>query len=414
MKKGRENTATEVYVARQPIFDKNMKLYGYELLYRKTANNFYEGTDAGEATATVIHNSFLVIGFHDLIDDTKGFINFPEELLDDEQIPYLLPKDKVIIEILETVDPNESILKACKNLKEKGYTLALDDFVFAREDYGPLIDLADIIKIEFSATDQAEQRKFLNRYKNKKIFLAERIETREEYQQAIQMGYDLFQGYFFSKPLMVKSKDLGHLDINLIQVLKELHQEEPDFSQIAMIIEKDLGLSYKLLKLANSILFGGNFPIKSLGQAVVRLGVDEMIRWISVMLIKGIQSIENAELVKTSLIRGKILSLLSKEIKIGGDFSESDCFMTGILSSIDVILNDDMDKILGSLPLSDGIKKTLLGKDTELREYLDAVIAYERFELDSEEAGFLAQRISLSRYMDLYAEAITWLQSTND
>lgn len=403
----------EVYVARQPIFDKNMNVYGYELLYRKTSNNFYEGTDANEATATVIHNSFLVIGFQELIDGTKGFINFPENLLY-EEVAFLLPSDKVIIEILETVEPSESIIAACKNLKAKGYTLALDDFIFHRDGYDPLIELADIIKIEFTHTAKDDQLEFLKKYKKEKIMLAEKIETREEYQEAIQMGYSLFQGYFFSKPLMVKSKELGHLDINLIQVLKELHREEPNFNMIASIIERDLGLSYKLLKLANSIYYGGKFPIKSLGQAVVRLGTKEMLRWVSVMLLKGLQNMENAELVKSSLIRGKILSMLASEIKIGPVYHESDCFLAGILSSIDIILNEDMDKIVNSLPLTEEVKNTLLGQDTELKEYLDAVIAYEMFNLESKEAGFLSDKISQQRYMELYMEAITWLQSTND
>ena len=165
----------DIYVARQPIFSRNMSLFGYELLYRKSTNNYYEGEDPNVATADLVHNAFLVMSIHSLTDGTKGFINFTQDLLENE-VPAILPKDQIVVEILENVTANEAVISACKNLKAAGYTLALDDFIFNRQDldYTPLIELADIVKIEFPTTDKQEQRKLLSRYKDQKTFLAEK------------------------------------------------------------------------------------------------------------------------------------------------------------------------------------------------------------------------------------------------
>lgn len=403
----------DIYVARQPVFNRKMGLFGYELLYRRSERNYFEGGDPSGATKELVYNTFLVLGLNKLTDGTVGFINFTQELLESE-VARILPKDQVVIEILENVQATDKVVAACKTLKEQGYTIALDDFVFNRtdQDYTPLVELADIIKIEFPTSDKEDQRELLRRYKNKVTFLAEKVETREEYKEAVKMGYDLFQGYFFSKPIMMKSKEIGTQNVHLIHIMEELYTEEPDFSIIADTIQKDLGLSYKLLKMANSIYFGGRYTIKSLTQAVVRLGIVEMKQWISIMLLRDYENLENAELVKMCLLRGKILGLISLEL--GQKQSETEFFLTGILSSIDVIVGEKMEKILNSLPLSEEVKRALLGKPEYLRECLDCVLAYERFEFDEAKEGLSKINITLDRYMDIYVEGLTWLRTTNE
>jgi EAL and modified HD-GYP domain-containing signal transduction protein len=402
----------DIYVARQPIFNKHMRLYGYELLYRRSSNNFYEGVDHNTATADLVHNAFLVMGFQKLTDGTKGFINFTQDLLESE-IPRILPKDGVVIEILEHVSADEAVVSACRKLKSDGYTLALDDFIFDRQDhdYTPLIELADIIKIEFPLTDKHKQRVLLDQYRGKKLFLAERVETREEFMEAIQMGYDLFQGYFFCKPLMMKSREIGSLNVHLLRIMEELEKENPDFFLIAETIQRDLGLSFKLLKMANSIYFGGRQTIKCLRSAVLRLGILEMKRWISIMLLREFENPENSELIKLCLLRGKLLSLIA--IETSETDNATDFFLAGILSSIDVILTEDMEKILYSLPLSDNVKDALLGRNNTIRHCLDCVLKYERFEFVETSEALAAMNISLERFMDLYWEALSWLKTTN-
>jgi len=397
----------DIYIARQPIFNKNMSIFGYELLHRGNSANSYDNEDHNGATAELVRNSFLVLDFDNLTDGTRGFINFTQDLLEAE-IPHILPKEKVVVEVLETVEATDIVIEVCKKLKKEGYILALDDLIFDRadRDYSPLIELADIIKIEFPSADKQKQREMLKKYKNKVTFLAEKVETREEFREAVEMGYSLFQGYFFCKPIMMKSKEIASLNIHLIEILKELQKSEPNFSKITDTIEKDLGLTYKLLKMANSIYYGAKCEITSLQQAVVRLGIHEMKRWISILLIKDFENDENSELIKVCLLRGKLLSLMARELK--RTLLETDFFFTGVLSSIDIIMDQDMGAILQDLALSEDVKKALLGESGPLRECLDTVLLYERLEFDQARVRLTDMGLDLGRFTELYIEALTW------
>ncbi|MEL7655924.1 MAG: HDOD domain-containing protein [Bacillota bacterium] len=401
----------DIYIARQPIFNRDMSLFGYELLHRRNSDNYYVDGDNNEATAALVRNSFLVLDFDNLTDGTKGFINFTQDLLEAE-IPQILPKEKVVVEVLETVAATDVIINACKKLKAEGYILALDDLIFDRtdEDYTPLIELADIIKVEFPTTNKLDQIKLITKYKNRVKFLAEKVETREEYREAVKMGYELFQGYFFCKPMMMKSKEIASLNIHLIQILKDLQKEEPDFAKITETIERDMGLTYKLLKRANSIYYGARCEITNLQQALVRLGIVEMKRWISILLIKDFETDENSELIKLCLLRGKLLSLMSQELnqkKI-----ETEFFFTGVLSSIDIIMDQEMETIVNELAISENVKNALLGENNQLRECLDTVILYERLEFDEAKARLEAMSIDFKCFEELYVEALAWQRTS--
>ena len=397
----------DIYIARQPIFNKDMSIFGYELLHRRNSNNSYDNEDHSGATAELVRNSFLVLDFDNLTDGTRGVINFTQDLLEAE-IPHILPKEKVVVEILETVEATDIVVEICKKLKKEGYILALDDLIIDRTDYDytPLIELADIVKIDFPTTDRKKQRELIKKYKNKVTFLAEKVETRQEFREAAEMGYQLFQGYFFCKPIMMKSKEISSLNIHLIEILKELQKPEPNFFKVSETIEKDLGLTYKLLKMANSIYYGAKCEITNLQQAVVRLGIQEMKRWISILLIKDFENDENSELIKVCLLRGKLLSLLAHELK--RSVLETDFFFTGVLSSIDVIMDQDMGTILYDLALSEDVKKALLGEPGQLRECLDTVLLYERLEFDAAMIRLAAMGIDLGRFTERYIEALAW------
>lgn len=245
----------DVYVARQPIFNCGMQTCGYELLYRQNSKNFFPGGNDDEITAELIYNSFVVVGLKNLTGGTRAFINFSKELISSD-IPYLLPKEDVVIEILERGNATQDMVDACKKLRQLGYTIALDDFI-PDQDSLPLIELVDIVKVEYPAVSFYDQRRLIRKYGSRVKFLAEKIETRADYQLAAKMGYQFFQGYFFSKPVVINSSDIATLDVNLFRITEELKKEEPNFTIIANIIERDLGLSYKLMKLANSAYFGG-------------------------------------------------------------------------------------------------------------------------------------------------------------
>lgn len=395
----------DVYVARQPIFDRYMNVFGYELLYRRSMNNFYEGTDDNKATAELINNAFLTMHYRELTGSTKAFINFSQDMLIKE-IPLLLPMESTVVEILERVEVNEDVIEACRKLRCKGYIVALDDFVF-NESYLPLLDIAHIVKIEFPSISLEMQQDLIKKYKNQIKFLAEKVETREEYQLAYDMGYDYFQGYFFSKPVIIKSKEVGSLNINLTKIMNELNEPEPEYKKIADIIETDLGLSYKLLKLANSVFFGSRNRILYTKQALVQLGIIELKKWIYLMMLKDIQIIENKELIKTCFIRAKFMELLAAEM--GRKNRQFEYFMVGMFSSIDVLVNKDMKVILEELIITTDVKNALLGVDNEIKKVLDIVTSYEDLELKDSVVNKIDTSISQEKFMKLYIETLMWV-----
>lgn len=197
----------EAFVARQPIFDRNLDIFGYELLFRSGHDNFYDGMDENAATSSVIYNSLSVIGIENLTANKRAFINFPYEMLINGAASTL-PKESVVIEILENVYPDHDIINECRKLKQLGYMLALDDFIL-KPEYQPLIELADVIKIDFLLTKSEEREPIIKKINSSKIkFLAEKVETKEEYEQAYKLGYSYFQGYFLSKPVIIRGIDI--------------------------------------------------------------------------------------------------------------------------------------------------------------------------------------------------------------
>lgn len=397
----------DIYVARQPIFDRYLNIYGYELLYRRSMNNFYEGIDDNQSTAELINNAFLTMHTDELTDGTRAFINFSLEMLIRE-IPKLLSSKSTVVEILERVKVNDSLIKSCRNLKKDGYILALDDFVFG-ESFLPLLEIAHIIKIEFSVLDYEIQSKLINKYKDRVKFLAEKVETREEYQLALKMGYDYFQGYFFSKPVIIKDKEISSLNANLIVLMNVLNDDEPAFDEITNIIRRDLGLSYKLLRLANSVFFGSRNKVKNIKQALVRLGIVELRKWIYILMLKDIQVIENRELIKICFVRAKSMELLS--MVIGEEKRKYEYFLTGMFSSIDILLNKDMKDIVDGLLLSDDVKSALLEKDNYIKKVLDMVMNYELFKWDDLEVDKAFFNIDNKILTDIYIEALTWVKN---
>ena len=399
----------DVYIARQPIFDRNMGIYGYELLYRKNQNNYFLDMDDDLATAELIYNSFFVFGLKDLVDDSKAFINFSKALIDSD-MPYLLPPQSIVVEILEREEVTPTTIEACRKMKSMGYMLALDDFVFD-EKYIELIDMADIIKIEFPSVRLDIQRRLINKYKSKITFLAEKVETREEYKQACEMGYKLFQGYFFSKPSIINSKEIGSLNTNLFRIIEELNSIEPSYTIISNIIECDLGISYKLLKLANSAYMRTKNKIQTISQALSYIGINELYQWISIMMVKDFQNIENAELIKISLTRAKFMDLLASELNINENGSEY--FFTGIFSNIDILLNKSMDQAINGLPLLNNVKQALLGENNTQRHLLNCVIDFEMANWNKVKDQDLICKIESKKFMALYIESLNWTKKLN-
>ena len=396
-----------IFIARQPIFDRKNRIYGYELLFRQNSNNCFIPIHDDIATKELIYNAFLVFGLDNLTDGTQAFINCSKELLCADLLG-LLPKEKVVIEVLERGKATPATKEACERFRTQGYKLALDDFVLD-EDNLPLLGLTNILKIEFPSVKPETQAALIKKYQGKVLFLAEKIETREDYLKALGLGYSLFQGYFFSKPAMVKSKDIKSINSNLLCIMNELNQPEPSYFKISDIIESDLGLSYKLLRLANSVYIGAKYKVKSITQALNLLGTREMYQWISLMMLRDMQTNENEELIKQSLIRGKLMHMLALELSRGKD--HADYFFAGIFSLIDIILNKSFDELLVGLPLSGSVKKTLLGEKNDMRALLDYITSVERADWAKLESFTIMRSVGTVRFMELYVSAMKWANS---
>ncbi len=397
-----------VFVARQPIFDRRQKVIGYELLHRSGDLNAYSCSDGDQATSEVIINSFLIIGMDTLTRGEKAFINFSMKLLENESV-FLLPKDLIVVEILESVLPDEKTVSVCKKLKERGYSIALDDFVYS-EEYEPLLQLADIIKVCFLKTDPLERGALLSRIKNKKVkFLAEKVETREDFEQALELGYSLFQGYFFSKPIIIAGRDFPSFNPTYMRLLQEIYRPDLNIDQLEKFIKQDVALSYKLLKYVNSIQFGFLAEIRSIRQGLAILGQKGLVKWASLLALRNMGSDKPAELLISSVCRANFCEFIAPKVQL--QERSSDFFLMGLFSHIDAFLDRPMVSILGELPMAKDVKGALLGENNIFGSVHELIIDYERGDWESFAGKALKLNLKEESVAHLYLES---LKATNN
>ena len=364
----------QVYVARQPIFNKKKEIYGYELLFRGGMSNFFPDIDGGTATSTLLSNSFFTIGIEELTGSRPAFVNFTQDLLL-HQVPLMFPSETVVIEILEDVEPTEDLIDACKHFGEKGYYIALDDFVY-RPDLEPLMALADIIKIDFRETSFEKVADCVKKSSGYNVkLLAEKVETNEEFWKALEMGFDYFQGYFFSKPEIIGGKDISSAQMGLLQVMAEANKEDFEFREVEAVILRDVSISYKLLRYINSVYFGIIQDISSINQALVLLGENGTKRFLSLIAMAKLASDKPDELIRASIVRARFCESLGNISH--SDIDRSGLFTLGLFSKIDAILDDSMENLMKKLPLSNSIKDALIYGEGELKDYLRLAACYE-------------------------------------
>lgn len=367
----------EAFIGRQAILDQQKNVYAYEILFRSGLKNAFDpNLDGNVATQSVMVNAMLDFGMNKLVSDKRAFINFTEQNLLN-RAPKLLPSENVVVEILETVQPTPEILQVVQELKAAGYKIALDDFVLM-PGYEPLIDMADIIKVDFRITTDPEERKNLREILPKHVrLLAEKIETEEEFQQALDFGYVLFQGYFFCKPAVLRQKRLTSNALSKMRLLREINRQNVDFSAITGVISSDTNLVHKLLTYINSAGVGLNNHVSNLKQATVLLGASGVRRWVTLVSLQTFSEDKPPELFTLSLLRAKFCELLAGELKRPGLTSDT-AFLLGMFSLLDVLLSLPMEDVLKEVSLSDELSEALRGKDNDLRRLLDLVVAYEK------------------------------------
>lgn len=360
------------YVARQPIVDRDKETVAFELLYRDGEENSFPDVSADYATKSILVNQILVHQKR-ILDEKTGFVNFGYDSLL-ERLPFDFPNKNYVIEILENCPPSEALFEVVIELKQKGYTIALDDFVPSKE-WRRFYPYVDIIKFDITTYPLEKASEYLKKLSIYDIkFLAEKVETYEEFNQAKASGFDLFQGYFFSKPEVIQSKILDSTVSSKIQLSVAISKEELDLNLIENIIASNPGLSFKLLNFVNDYS-KLRAPIKSLQQALVYLGEDRVRKFITFVVIKTLNTDKPSILSNMSLQRAKFFEMLLSAMGLA--HKKELGYLCGMLSIIDALLDSDMEAILTPLNINQEIKDALLGKQGDLNNLIKLAEAVE-------------------------------------
>lgn len=395
----------DTFIARQPIFDLNEKVYGYELLFRSGLDNIFRQTDPDQATSKVLADSFFLMNIRSLTGGKRAFINITRDILINEFL-FLIPKEKIVVEILENVAPDDVVVAACRKLKRAGYVLAMDDFVYD-DRYLPLIELTDFIKIDFLSTEKEVRSGLVQKFGPFGVrFLAEKVETFEMLKEAKETGYAFFQGYFFSKPKIISGKDIPGFKVHYLSVLQEIHRPELDFGRLSEIIRREVSLSFKLLRYINSAFFGLRNKISSLKQALLLLGEKEIRKWITLITLATLGEDKPEEVVIQSILRAKFCESLASFT--GLLHRSEDLFLMGMFSMIDAILDRPLSEILQEIPIAEDIKTALLGEKNPLGEIYHYILSYEKGEWNELFKQGLNIGIDEKRAASLYMDAVEW------
>jgi EAL and modified HD-GYP domain-containing signal transduction protein len=385
------------FVARQPIFDRAQNVFGYEILFRNGVEDYFNADP--ELAARAILDSSLLYGIEALCDKKRAFVNCTREVLFKDLIT-LLPPSQTVAEILETVEPEDRVIAACKRLKAAGYLIALDDFA-PNDPRIPLCEFADIIKIDFRATRPEERAGMMRRFGSPKCkLLAEKLETPHEFHQARDMGFLYFQGYFFCRPEVVIGREVPASRLHYLRLLEMVCRTEIDMREFEKLLKQESSISYRLLRYLNSPVFGFALEVKSIRHAMAVLGEREMRRWVRLVVTVGAAEQKCSELILMGLARARFCELLSVRLK-----SNTDLFLMGLLSVMDAILEVTMDVLLEKLPVERETRTALLGQNSSLRPLYQLMLA--------QESGEWAQSSELAKQMKLSDEEVasTWWQA---
>jgi len=401
-KKAKEGNPSLRYVARQPILSGEQKVFGYELLFRDGIEQYFRATDADAASRSTLDTSILM-GVDILCDGRLAFINCTRDVLLKDYIT-LLPPTQAVVEILDSVPADDLVIAACQRMRAAGYLVALDDFE-VDDPREPLIPAADIIKVDLRATSIEQSAALIKRWGTpKRHLLAEKVETREEFVAAKNVGFTYFQGYFFRKPELLQAREIPANRIGYLRLLQAITRAEPDPREIEDAIKGEASLVYRLLRYLNSPVFGFTREIKSVRHAIAMLGEREVCRWIRLAVTLVAAQNKPTDLVLSALVRGRFCELLSPKIKHEG----SDLFLVGLLSLMDTILDVPMGLVLEGISVDKETKAVLLGQDSPLSPFYDLMLAQEA--ADWEKLGKLSAQLHIQEAFvaECRWEAMEW------
>lgn len=400
----------ELFIGRQPILDRKQRIVGFELLFRAGDHASADITDYLQACASMINEALTEFGIQGLLGCHKGYINMVTGLLMSESIE-LLPREQVVIELIETVPLyDQDVVQRCRELKAKGFTLALDDHCF---DPGlePFYPLVDVVKIDVLNREREELRQAVEHFSRWDVTLvAEKVETEEQFQICRDLGFDLFQGYYFARPVVLRKNSLEPGEAIILKLIKQVLADD-DIVHIEETFRRHPNLTYNLLRLVNSVGLGVRQKISSVRHAITVLGREQLLRWLQLAIYasRDARGSQNP-LLEIAAMRGRLMELLEQGRRAGntpGLLADS-AFMAGVLSLLDVLFRVPMDELAEGLNLSDEIQQALLDRKGELGTLLALVERLEQYDFSS--ASDLVQRLGISneRLLAAEVEAIKW------
>ena len=400
----KNNYATDVFIGRQPIFDRDQKLFAYELLYRESENNCAIITDPNVSTSEVIINSLTEFGFDALVGNSLAFINLTKDFLTGNK-PLPLPIDHVVIEILEDVEVDDDLINGLKKLSADGFSLALDDFIYT-EKWDAVLPLVDYIKVEIPLLTDDEVKQHVARLKQYDVkLLAEKIESEEEFLFLHDCGFDYFQGYFLARPKVFKGKSIPANKLTLLKLLVDLNDNEISAERLVEDISNDVSLCYKILRYINSAHFALNRKVESIHEAIIYVGLKKLRHWASLITLSSLND-SSSELLQLAMIRAHMCEQIAGH---SGNSDTQNSFSAGLLSTLEALLCLPMNEILKSLPISNELRVALLEHEGATGEILKCTIAYEQG--DWENAAY--KQVSTTQLKDSYFSALSFSNEMN-
>lgn len=384
-----------VFIARQPIFDATLDVVGYELLFRGANEHVAVFSDDDEATSTVVMNAFTEIGLDNVVGERLAWINVSRDFLLGS-LARALPRGRVVLELLEDQEVDDGLIASLEDHRARGYKIALDDFSWS-EERAQLLDHVDIVKVELLGRDPeavAGDVARLSRYDC--TLLAEKVETKEEYERCQELGFDLFQGYFFCKPERMQARSVAPNRLSILQLVAALQEPGIDLRRLEVLVSRDIALSYRLLRYINSAFFGLRREIDSIGRALMLLGLDNVKRWATLSVFAGVDE-KPRELIETALVRARFCEL-------AGEGSRDQLFTLGLFSVVDALMDAPMETLLASMPFPDDMREALIAHSGPKGELLEAALSFERGEFEP----------SLERFAAAHLEAIAWATNAAD
>jgi EAL and modified HD-GYP domain-containing signal transduction protein len=403
------------FLGRQPILDRYQHIVGYEFLFRSSDISYADIDDYPKASARVILNALTEFGIGEILGNHRGFFNVDIEMLMSDHIE-LLPREHVVIELLETIEVTESVISRCHDLKKKGFVLALDDNIYSSASI-PLYEIIDIVKVDILQIPLQELAGMVEILRSWPVtILAEKVETVEQFSLCKEIGFDLYQGYYFARPSVVQQKRLDSSRVTLMNLMNQI-MSEADIKAVEQCFRQNPNLTYNLLRLVNSVAFGLREKIRSLRHALMVLGEKQLLRWITLALFTCNEHGKTASpMLEIAVVRGRLMELLIQSLwnDSGEEEYPERAFITGILSLADVLFETSMEEILDHLNLTEDIRGALISREGPLGDLLKMLEKLEGNEFGAVSKDLEKFGITAEQLLTAQMSSIGWANSLRE